>query len=130
MVYQGDGLSRQMTVNYGSNYEMTVNNRSGAFEMPALVNIGAAYDLFLTKDSIGTLLKDHRLSLNASFIANSFTYDNYLFGVEYAWKEMIMVRGGYILKKVYLIKTSVALYSQAQRWVLHLNYRLMKRKLQ
>lgn len=99
MVYQGDGLSRQMNVRYGSGYEMTVNNRSGAFEMPALVNIGAAYDFYLKKDSVGGLSKDHRLSLNAAFVANSFTYDNYLFGLEYAWKEMLMVRGGLYTEK-------------------------------
>lgn len=99
MSYQGDGLSRQMNVKYGSNYEMTINNRSAAFEMPALVNIGLAYDFFLTKDTAGTLSKDHRLSVNGSFVSNSFTYDNIIVGLEYAWKEMIMVRGGLYTEK-------------------------------
>lgn len=99
MSYQGDGLSRQMNVKYGSNYEMTINNRSGTFEQPALVNIGMAYDLFLTKDSAGGLSKKHRLSLNGAFQSNSFTYDNYLFGLEYAWKEMVMIRGGLYSEK-------------------------------
>lgn len=94
MAYQGDGLTRQMNVKYGSQYEMTISNRSAAFEMPALVNIGVAYDFFLKKDTAGALSKDHRLSAHAAFVSNSFTYDNYLFGLEYAWKEMIMVRAG------------------------------------
>jgi len=99
MAFQGDGLSRQLTVQHGNNYELTVNNRSGAFEMPALVNIGLAYDLFLTKDSLGALSKNNRLSLNGAFVSNSFTYDNFLFGVEYAWKEMLMLRAGYYYEK-------------------------------
>jgi hypothetical protein len=98
MTYRGDGLSRQTVVNYGGNYELTVNNRSGAFELPALVNIGASYDLYLTKDSTG-LSKKHRLSLNGTYTSNSFTNDNFLFGVEYGWKDMLMFRGGYYAEK-------------------------------
>lgn len=98
MTYRGDGLSRQSTVKYGNNYELTVNNRSGAFELPALVNIGASYDFFLTKDSTG-LSKKHRLSLNTTYTSNSFTYDNYLFGAEYAWKEMLMFRAGFYAER-------------------------------
>jgi hypothetical protein len=98
MRYQGDGLSRQSVVNYGGNYELTVNNRSGAFELPALVNIGLAYDIYMTKDSTG-LSKKHRLSLNSTYTSNSFTNDNFLIGAEYAWKEMLMFRAGYYLEK-------------------------------
>jgi hypothetical protein len=99
MSYQGDGLTRQMNVKYGSNYDVTVANRGAAFELPALVNIGLAYDFFLTKDTAGALSKKHRLSTNAAFQSNSFTNDNFLFGLEYAWKEMVMVRGGMYTEK-------------------------------
>lgn len=99
MSYVGDGLSRQAAVTSVSNsYQLTVNNRSGSFELPALVNIGGAYDFYLTKDSTG-LSKKHRLSLNGTFTSNSFTYDNGLFGIEYAWKEMLMFRGGLYTEK-------------------------------
>jgi len=99
MSYKGDGLSLQTQVNSGSGtYEMTVQNRSNGFELPALVNIGLTYDFFLTKDSAG-VSKDHRLSVNGNFTSNSFTYDNYLLGVEYAWKEMLMFRGGYYFEE-------------------------------
>ena len=98
MSYKGDGLSRQTTVNSTNNYELTVNNRSGAFELPALVNIGLAYALYLTKDSTG-LSKKHRLSFNGTYTSNSFTNDNFLFGLEYAWKDMLMFRGGYYAEK-------------------------------
>jgi hypothetical protein len=99
MRYVGDGLSRQALINNQTgSYELTVNNRSGAFELPALVNIGLAYDFFLLKDSTG-ISRKHRLSLNATYTSNSFTYDNGLFGFEYAWKEMLMLRAGLYTEK-------------------------------
>ena len=98
MTYRGDGLSRQTSVRYGNNYELTVNNRSGAFELPALVNIGLSYDLYLMKDSSG-VSKKHRVSLNSTYTSNSFTYDNYLFGLEYSWKDILMFRGGMYIEK-------------------------------
>jgi hypothetical protein len=101
MSYSGDGLSRQATTsNTSNNYELTVNNRSGTFELPALVNIGLSYDIYLMKDSIGTgRSKKHRLSLNGTFTSNSFSYDNGLFGLEYGWKEMLMFRAGLYTEK-------------------------------
>ncbi len=95
MSYIGDGLSRQTSVNsFSGNYEMTVNNRSGAFELPTMVNIGASYDAYFHRDTTGGN-KHQRLTFNGTFTSNSFTYDNGLFGLEYAWHEMLMLRGGY-----------------------------------
>jgi hypothetical protein len=111
MTYRGDGLSRQTSVKYGNNYELTVNNRSGAFELPACVNIGASYDLYLSKDSSG-VSKKHRLSLNGTFSSNSFTYDNFLYGIEYSWKEMLMFRGGlYTEKGIFNSDTRVTVFT-------------------
>jgi hypothetical protein len=113
MYYRGDGLSRQAAIsslNNGS-YELTVNNRSGTFELPALVNIGLAYDFYLLKDSTG-FSKKHRLSLNGTFTSNSFTNDNGLFGLEYAWKEMLMLRGGlYVEKNIFNDAERVTAYT-------------------
>lgn len=95
MRYVGDGLSRQAQITNadGRSYELTVNNRSAAFELPTLINISGAYDSYLTKDSTG-LLRTHRLSYTANYTSNSFSYDNLIIGVEYAWKEMLMLRAG------------------------------------
>ena len=106
MVYTGDGLSRQTTVSYGNVYQLTVNNRAGPFEVPALVNMGLSYDFYLTRDTAG-LSKTHRLSLNGTYTSNSFTYDNGLFGIEYAWKEMLMARCGLYTEK-YIFKSDLS----------------------
>lgn len=107
MSYRGDGLSRQAaTLNSsGRSYELTVNNRSASFELPTLVNISASYDFYLLKDSTG-VSKKHRLSVNGNYTSNSFTYDNGIIGLEYAWKEMLMLRGGFFVEKEMFKETS------------------------
>jgi len=112
MQYKGDGLTFQGT-SHGSaaNYQLTVSNRSAAFELPALINIGGAYDFYLTKDTAG-LLKTHRITLAANFTSNSFTYDNYLFGLEYSWKDILFLRGGLYTEKYIFKKGNTDLNAQ------------------
>lgn len=100
MQYKGDGLAMQVKTNNSqqNTYELTMNNRSANFELPSLINIGGAYDIYLTKDTAG-LLKTHRVTIAANFTSNSFTYDNYLFGLEYSWKDIVMLRGGLYTEK-------------------------------
>ncbi len=100
MQYKGDGLSVQSTVTnaYGDSYLITQNNKSAAFDLPALLNIGGAYDFYLIKDTTGRL-KTHRITVAGNFTSNSFTKDNFLVGVEYGWKDMLMVRAGMTTEK-------------------------------
>lgn len=100
MQYKGDGLTSQRTVTnaYGNSYELTGANRSNAFELPALLNISAAYDIYLAKDSTGKL-KTHRVTVAGNFTSNSFTKDNFLVGLEYGWKNIVMVRAGMVTEK-------------------------------
>jgi hypothetical protein len=99
MSYQGDGMSKDVVVNsFSQSYQMSMNNRSATFEIPTLVNIGLAYDFYLTKDSAG-VSRQHRLSLNGTYTSNSFSNDNGLFGLEYAWREMLMFRGGLLIER-------------------------------
>ena len=100
MQYKGDGLTTQGTVEnaYGVEYQLTISNKSAAFELPALLNISGAYDIYLTKDTTGKL-KTHRVTIAGNYTSNSFTNDNYLLGVEYGWKDMVMVRAGLATEK-------------------------------
>jgi hypothetical protein len=96
MSYRGDGMSTEITTVAG--YVMTVEQKSQLFEMPSLVNIGGGYDFYLTKDSSG-VKKDHRLTVSGNFTSNSFTYDQFMFGAEYGFKQYLMVRLGYAWEK-------------------------------
>ena len=93
--YSGNGLSSRVEV-LNSDKELTVNQRSNDFELPSLVNIGLSYDFYLAADSSSQGITEHRLTTAATFTSNSFTSDQYRIGLEYAYKEMFMLRGGYV----------------------------------
>lgn len=81
----GDGLSTQFTSPiYGS--LVTVEQRSAEYEMPALMNIGIGYKFKITKS--------HALDFAFNFTTHSFTYDQWMVGLQYNFKNMLMVRGG------------------------------------
>lgn len=83
--FGGDGLSTRSTTSGG--YQLTVEQRSAGFEIPSLLSIGASYDF--------KLKEDHRLTAAGSFVSNSFSKDLFVGGLEYSFREMFMVRGGY-----------------------------------
>ncbi len=86
--YAGDGLSTRVNAPNTSNiYQLTVEHRAEGFEIPSLINIGAAYDF--------NLAKDHDLTLAGNFTSNSFTNDQFTGGLQYSFKKMFMLRGGF-----------------------------------
>ena len=88
MTFGGEGLSFQTTNPDGNvSYPITVDQRAAKFELPSVLNIGLSYDF--------NIASRHRLTVLGNFTANSFSRDQLGGGVEYAFKEMFMVRGGY-----------------------------------
>lgn len=87
--YGGDGLDIALPVPQGG-YAQSFRSRSAEFELPTQLAIGAAYDIHLVENV-------HRLTVNAAFASNAFEKDNYLFGLEYAWRDWFAVRAGYRL---------------------------------
>ena len=93
MVFNGDGLSFR-GIAPDEEYTMTLNQRSDNFELPSLLNIGFSYDF-------ATLLPEmHRVTTAATFTSNSFRNDQYRFGLEYSFRELVSLRGGYILESL------------------------------
>lgn len=90
MKYSGDGLAYRGMVENG-NFNQSIEQRTEAFEIPSLLNIGIAYDLNFTEE--------HRLTLAGNFNSNSFSGDQIQGGVEYGFKNMFMVRGGFDYQK-------------------------------
>jgi hypothetical protein len=92
MQYEGEGLAfRSSTDDYTNNLNVLLEQRTQPFEMPSLVNIGAAYDI--------SLAEDHKLTPAVTFTANSFIRDQFALGLEYAFKDLLMLRGGYTIDK-------------------------------
>lgn len=86
MSFSGDGLSVRGNAST-SEIQMTMEQRSAAFELPALLNIGGAYD-FLLNDQ-------HTITVAGSFTSNSFYKDIFSAGLEYNFKNYFMLRGGF-----------------------------------
>jgi hypothetical protein len=97
MKYSGNGLSDRYE-DPSTQKELTISQRSNAFELPSSVNIGLTYDfhLGLGEEAMPDELSEHRLTVAGNFTSNSFTKDQIRIGVEYGFKEMFMVRTGYV----------------------------------
>ena len=85
MKYTGDGMSIRSAVN---GVDMTVEHRSAEFELPTQVKIGLAYDFNF---GVG-----QRITMAGNFTSNSFSKDQLHFGLEYDFKNILLLRGGYV----------------------------------
>ncbi|MEI6348289.1 MAG: PorV/PorQ family protein [Bacteroidota bacterium] len=111
--FNGDGLSVRGLIN-GSSNNLTLQQRSGEFELPSMLTLGFAYDFLWAKKeksvasdaSGGAKPKkknsdlsadnaEHRLTLAGAFISNAFSKDQFAGGVEYSWNNMLQLRAGY-----------------------------------
>ncbi|MCO6498989.1 MAG: PorV/PorQ family protein [Vicingus serpentipes] len=103
MKASGDGLSFTATNdNAGFDVSSTQDHRSTPYQLPSLLNIGMSYDFYIAPkvDSASSEISaDHRLTLAGNFTSNSFTKDQYRVGLEYAFRSMFMLRGGYVLEQ-------------------------------
>ncbi len=101
MRYSGDGMSFRGNVP-PNDVIMTVESRSAEFELPALITIGAMMDFYLgvSVDTVNQKIdRTYRLSIAGNFTSNSFTKDQFHAGVEFAIKDFIMLRGGFVYEK-------------------------------
>ncbi len=94
--YKGDGLA---TKTFLDGKEFTLEQRAEAFEMPSALNIGISYDILIgvIDDPENKRVRAmHRLTPAFNFMANSFGKDQVSLGIEYSFKEIVMIRGGYL----------------------------------
>jgi len=91
MRFQGSGLTTRAQPD-GSDYSLSVDQRSADFELPSVLSIGISQDFYLD-DLVNRV---HRLTIAAAFISNTFTDDQLKIGAEYSFKDMIMLRAGYV----------------------------------
>jgi hypothetical protein len=92
MKFSGDGLSEKVVTTGNSpaasgTYSLTVHHRAEVFELPALFNIGGAYDYKISEL--------HKLTGALNFTSHSFSKDQFAGGIEYSFRNLFMVRGGY-----------------------------------
>jgi len=86
MKFEGDGLDLNATITNGDE-EGTFSQRPERYELPSLLHIGGAYDFYFGENI--------RLTAAANFTSNTFRKDFLGGGLEFAFKEMFMLRAGY-----------------------------------
>jgi hypothetical protein len=89
--YGGSGLSFRST-NLATGADRRALYASQSFNLPALVHIGASYDMRLDRNDEYYY---HRLTASGNFNYNAFSDNVTSIGVEYAYRESFMIRGGY-----------------------------------
>lgn len=95
MSVRGDGLS---ITNVLEEKQFTLEQRSEGYELPAVLNLSATYDfLFGSIEEVeeGEFVAEHRISPAFNFMSNSFGQDQISVGVEWSFKEFMMIRAGY-----------------------------------
>jgi hypothetical protein len=85
MKFSGDGFSFK-SLPTGNNNQFTTTQRGASFELPAQLNIGAAYDF---------LFEASRFTLAGAFNSNSFTKDQYTLGGEFSFRDYVLLRAAY-----------------------------------
>jgi hypothetical protein len=102
MAFSGDGLSFTTPLpqnNPTGTSTYTVENRSASIELPSLLNIGGTYDFYFSKDTAAAAFKNNRISLSFNFTSNSYSKDDFLAGLEYSFKSILMLRVGYLFEQ-------------------------------
>lgn len=90
MTANGDGLTVKTTSPINGQL-ISQSQRSADFELPACMNIGVAY--------VQRFDTNHTLNIAFNFTTNTFTRDQFSLGLEYSFKEIIMIRGGYTFEE-------------------------------
>lgn len=100
MTFSGDGLILNRPVPLGSaQYDLPFYNRAAKFELPAQFSIALSKDFYFGNKPSATDVNckpNHRLSVSTNFVYNSFTPNNYGLGFEYALKEQVSLRAGFL----------------------------------
>jgi len=100
--YTGDGMGTRSTLP-GNTFVSSLMIATEESEMPVLLALGTSYD-FLFGDKTGNagpIRREnaiHRLTLAGSFVANAYSQDQIIIGVEYSLLDYFQVRGGYLIQ--------------------------------
>ncbi len=103
MRFGGDGLAFRGTPE-GSNYELTLQMRSGRFDLPSLLHITGSHD-FLFGGST------HVLTVAANFTSHTYQRNELVGGLQYSFKDIVQVRGGFLYQRGILSDNPQTVYT-------------------
>jgi len=90
MAYTGDGLSSYGVLN-GTTNTVLLNKPGQDFNLPSILDISGGYDIVVPDSAI-----KNRLSVNAAFVSNAFSEDQFALGLEFSYRSFLQIRGGFV----------------------------------
>lgn len=101
MRFTGEGFSTNYDAQDDDQYLVTRQTPADKFQMPTYLNISAAYDFYLDANKMQNPDEKpkHRLTVMGAFTSNSFLNDYIGGGLEYSFREIFTLRGGYRYEK-------------------------------
>ncbi len=91
MQFGGDGLSGRVSFEDNNPFETGVEIPTASFELPTTLSMGGSYDFFLGLDNT--------ITLSGAFISNSFYFNQGGLALAYSYKDIVMVRGGFLYEQ-------------------------------
>ena len=88
--FRGEGLSQEIEIpSFDNNHGIVTNQRPTSFELQSVLNIGMSYDFYVGGNN--------RITAVGNYASNAFSEDQIGGGLEFSFKEMVMLRAGYKL---------------------------------
>ncbi len=88
MKYGGNGLFVQADQSNGSRGPTWYQIDAASADLPSEIGLGLSYQKNIDEQN--------SISVSASFQNNNYSYDDYKVGLEYSFKDILYVRGGYL----------------------------------
>jgi len=87
--FDGTGIEFDSDIPYSNPNATTRKTKldMGSHELPTMLGIGMAYRYNLTES--------HMLNLTGQYLNSSYSFDQLVAGVEYSFRDMFFIRGGY-----------------------------------
>ena len=99
MEFKGEGLGDSYVItSFDGQNPYTINQRATPNELESALNIGLSYDYYVA---------DNRITVVGNYTSNAFSQDQIGGGLEFSFREMVMLRAGYKLDFSKLEDTSV-----------------------
>ncbi|MEZ4954568.1 MAG: PorV/PorQ family protein [Saprospiraceae bacterium] len=90
MEFKGEGLGDQIIIpNFDETRSLTITQRATPYELQSVLNIGMSYDFYVGNQN--------RLTAVGNYTSNAFSEDQIGGGLEFSFKELVMLRAAYKL---------------------------------
>jgi len=88
MTYSGNGLWVQATDQTAARGTSFYEIGAQSSELPSEISLGLSYSRNINEDN--------KLNFAGAFVNNNYTFDDYKVGLEYSYRDMVFLRGGYL----------------------------------